>query len=82
MAKIHPVRTSQFMKTIRDIHFSFKNWTEVKYNQPISPHTAILERVCAILKISENTDRMTLTEYETCSSPGKQLHSFQQQELI
>jgi hypothetical protein len=52
MAKIHPVRNSQFMKAIRDVHSFFQEESfKIRNNQPIS-HTAIMERVCASLKFS------------------------------
>jgi hypothetical protein len=35
------------MKTIRDVHSFFQEeCLKVENNQPILPHTAILERVC------------------------------------
>jgi len=42
---------------------------------PMLPHTVILERVCASLKISENMGR-TLKKYETRNIPGKKMLSF------
>jgi hypothetical protein len=53
MAKRHPVRNSQFMKAIRDVHAFFQEETfKIRNNQPVLPHTAIMERVCACLKVS------------------------------
>jgi hypothetical protein len=53
MAKRHPVRNSQFMKAIRDVHSFFKKESfKIRNNQQVLPHTAIMERVCACLKVS------------------------------
>jgi hypothetical protein len=53
MAKRHPVRNSQFMKVIRDVHSLFKEERfKIRNNQSILPHTAIMERVCVCLKVS------------------------------
>jgi hypothetical protein len=54
MAKRHPVRNSQFMKAIRDIHsfFQKESFKIRNNNQPVLPHTAIMKRVCACLKFS------------------------------
>jgi hypothetical protein len=53
MAKRHPVRNSQLMKAIRDVNSSFQEESfKMKNNQPILSHTAIMERVCACLKVS------------------------------
>jgi hypothetical protein len=53
MAKRHPVRNSQFMKAIRDILYFFQEESSKRRNnQPVLPHTAIMERVCACLKVS------------------------------
>jgi hypothetical protein len=53
MAKRHPVRHSQFMKAIRDVHSVFQEESfEIRNNQQVLPHTAIMERVCACLKVS------------------------------
>jgi hypothetical protein len=53
MAKIHPVRKSQFMKVIRDVHSFFQEESfEIINDQQVLPHTAIMERVCACLKVS------------------------------
>jgi hypothetical protein len=53
MAKRHPVRNSQFMKAIGDVHSFFQEESfQIRNNQPVLPHTAIMERVCACLKVS------------------------------
>jgi hypothetical protein len=53
MAKRHPVRNSQFMKAIRDIHSFFQEESfKIRNNQQALPHTAIMERVCSCLKVS------------------------------
>jgi hypothetical protein len=54
MAKRHPVRNSQFMKVVvRDVHSFFQEESfKVRNNQQVLPHTAIMERVCACLKVS------------------------------
>jgi hypothetical protein len=53
MANIHPVRNSEFMKAIRDIHSFFQEESfKIRNNQLVLPHTAIMERVCAYLKVS------------------------------
>jgi hypothetical protein len=53
MAKRHPVRNSQFMKAIRDVHSFFQDESfKIRNNQQVLPHTAIMERVCACLKVS------------------------------
>jgi hypothetical protein len=52
MAKRHPVRNSQFMKVIRDVHAFFQEEIfKIRNNQPVLTHTAIMERVCACLKV-------------------------------
>jgi hypothetical protein len=77
MAKRHSVRKLQFMKAIIDVHSFFQEESlKIKNNQPILPHTALLDFVCAALKISKNTVRRTVKECETCNSPGKKVHSF------
>jgi hypothetical protein len=53
MAKRHPVRNSQFMKAIRDVHSYFQEESfNIRNNQQVLPHTAIMERVCARFKVS------------------------------
>jgi hypothetical protein len=53
IAKSHPVKNSQFMKAIRDVHSYFQEENfKITNNQQVLPHTAIMERVCACLKIS------------------------------
>jgi hypothetical protein len=53
MAKRHPVRNSQFMKAIRDVHSFFQEeGFKLRNNQPILSQTAIMERICACLKVS------------------------------
>jgi hypothetical protein len=53
MANGHPVRNSQFMKAIRDVHSYFqKESFKIRNNQQVLPHTAITERVLACLKVS------------------------------
>jgi hypothetical protein len=77
MAKRHPVRNSQFMKAIRDVHALFQEESfKIINNQPVLPRTAIMEHVCAVLKVSRSTVRRTLKEFETSNSPGKK--AFQQ----
>jgi hypothetical protein len=51
-AKRHPVRNSQFMKAIADVHSYFQEESfKIRNKQPVLPHTAIMERVCACLKV-------------------------------
>jgi hypothetical protein len=53
MAKRHPVRNSQFMKAIRDVHSFFQEESfKIRNNKQVLPHTAIMESVCACLKVS------------------------------
>jgi hypothetical protein len=53
MAKRHPVRNSQFMKAIRDVLSFFQEEIfKIRNNQQVLPHTAIIARVCACLKVS------------------------------
>jgi hypothetical protein len=53
MAKRYPVRNSQFMKAIRDVHSFFQEETfKIRNNLPVLLHTAIMERVCVCLKVS------------------------------
>jgi hypothetical protein len=53
MAKRHPVRNSQFMMVIRDVHSLFQEEScKIRNNQQVLPHTEIMERVCACLKVS------------------------------
>jgi hypothetical protein len=53
MAKRHAVRNSQFMKAIRDVHSFFQEESfKTRNNHQILPHTAIMERFCACLKVS------------------------------
>jgi hypothetical protein len=53
MAKRHPVRNSQFIKAIRDVHSFYQEESfKIRYNQQVLPHTAIMERVCDCLKVS------------------------------
>jgi hypothetical protein len=48
MVKRHPVRNSQFMKAIKDVHSFFQEESfKIRSNQQVLPHTAIMERVCA-----------------------------------
>jgi hypothetical protein len=52
MAKRHPVRNSQFMKAVRDVHSLFQEESfKIRNVQQLLPHTAIIERVCACLKV-------------------------------
>jgi hypothetical protein len=49
----YPVRNSQFMNAIRDIHSYFQEESfKIRNNQQVLPHTAIMERVCACFKVS------------------------------
>jgi hypothetical protein len=49
----HPVRNSKFMKAIRDVHSYFQEESfKIRNNQQVLPHTVIMERVCACLKVS------------------------------
>jgi histidinol phosphatase-like enzyme len=76
IAKRHPVRNSQFMKATRDVHDLFQEESfKIRNNQQLLPHTAIMERVCACLKVSPSTVRRTLKEFETSNSPGKKSFS-------
>jgi hypothetical protein len=53
LAKRHPVRNSQFMKVIRDVHSFFQEESfNIRNNQQVLPHAAIMERVCSCFKIS------------------------------
>jgi hypothetical protein len=53
ITKRHPVRNSQFMKAIRDAHSFFQEEScKIRNDQQVLPHTAIMERVCASLKVS------------------------------
>jgi hypothetical protein len=53
MAKRHPVRNSQFMKAIRDVQSFFQEESfKIRNNQQVLLHTAIMEHVCACLKVS------------------------------
>jgi hypothetical protein len=52
MTKRHLVRNSQFMKDVRDVHSFFQEESfKIRNNQQVLPHTAIMERVCACLKV-------------------------------
>jgi hypothetical protein len=43
------------MKAIRNAHSFFQEeGLQIKNNHPVLPHTAVLECVCAAMKISEN----------------------------
>jgi hypothetical protein len=62
MVKRHPVRNSQFMKVIRDVHSFFQEESfKMRNNQPVLVRTAIMERVCASLKFSPQ--RMNTWKY-------------------
>jgi hypothetical protein len=74
MVKRHPVRNLHFMKAIRDVPRKASESGE--NNQPVLLHLVILGSVCTTLKISENTVRRMLKEFETCNSPGKKVQSF------
>jgi hypothetical protein len=40
MAKRHPVRNSQFMKVIKDVHSYFQEESfKIRNNQPVLPHS-------------------------------------------
>jgi hypothetical protein len=53
MAKRHPVRNSHFIKAIRDVHSFFQEESfKIRNNQPVLPHTALMERVCVCFKVS------------------------------
>jgi hypothetical protein len=65
MIKIHSGRNLQ----LKLFSFSEEDRLEVRNNYPILPHTAILEFVCAALKISENAVIRTPKEFHTCKSP-------------
>jgi hypothetical protein len=53
MAKRHPVRSSQVMKAIRNVHSFFQEeGFKIRNNQQVLPLTAIMKRVCACLKVS------------------------------
>jgi hypothetical protein len=45
------MRNSQFMRAIRDVHSFFQEENfKIRNNQQVLPHTAIMERVCALLE--------------------------------
>jgi hypothetical protein len=47
MAKRHPVRNSQFMKALTDVHSFFQEESlKIRNNQQVLSHTATMERVC------------------------------------
>jgi pyrimidine deaminase RibD-like protein len=75
--KRHPVRNSQVMEAVRDAHSFFpKESLKIKKNnQQFFPSTAVMECVCACLKVSTY---ITLKEFEPCNSPGKKRFCFQQ----
>jgi hypothetical protein len=53
MAKRHRVRNSQSMKAIRDVRSFFQEESfKIRNGQQVLPPTAIMERVCACLKVS------------------------------
>jgi hypothetical protein len=53
MAKRRTVKNSQFMKAIRDVHSFFQEESfKIRNHQQVLPDTAIIERVCASLKVS------------------------------
>jgi hypothetical protein len=53
VAERRPVGNSQFMKAIRDVHSFFQEESfKIRNNQQVLPHTAIMARVCAYLKVS------------------------------
>jgi hypothetical protein len=66
------------MKAIRDVNYFFQEESFIiKNNQPISTHTALIQRLCACLKVSKNTVRRSEFEKsETCHSPGKKRFCF------
>jgi hypothetical protein len=46
ITKRHPVRNSQFMKAIRDVHSFFQEESfKIRNNQQVLQHTAMIERV-------------------------------------
>jgi AraC-like DNA-binding protein len=64
------------MKAIRDVHDLFQEENfKIRNNQQVLPHTAIMERVCACLKVSPSTVKRTFKEFETSISPGKKSFS-------
>jgi hypothetical protein len=63
MFKRHPIRNSQLMKTIEDVHSFFQEESsKIKNNQPVLLHTATLECVCVTLDISDSTVPATLKD--------------------
>jgi hypothetical protein len=53
MAKRYPVRNSQFMKAIRDVHSFFQEESfKIRNNQQVLHHAAIMVRVCACFKVN------------------------------
>jgi hypothetical protein len=77
MAKRYPVRNSQFMKAIRDEHSFFQEESfKIKNNQPVLPHTTIMQHVCACLKLVRILSGEASKEFETCNSPGKKRFCF------
>jgi hypothetical protein len=72
MSERHPVKDSQYIKAIRDIHSFYQEVSlKNKNNRPLIPHTAIVAHVCAAFKISESSVGATLKEFKTCRSPRK-----------
>jgi hypothetical protein len=60
MAKIHPLLNPQFVKAIRGVHSLFQEESlKIKSNHCILPYAAILECICAALKISKNMEECT-----------------------
>jgi hypothetical protein len=53
MAKRHPMRNSQFMKAIRDVHSLFQEESfKIRNDQKVLLHRAMMERICACLNVS------------------------------
>jgi hypothetical protein len=53
MANRHPMRNSLLIKAITGVHSYFQEESfKIRNNQPVLPHTAIMESVCACLKVS------------------------------
>jgi hypothetical protein len=53
VANRHPVRNSQFMKAIRDVHSFFQEESfKIRNNQHVLHDAAIMVRVCACFKVS------------------------------
>jgi hypothetical protein len=63
MFKRYPVRSSQFMKIIGDVHSFFQEESlKINNNQPVLLRAAILECVCVTLDIIDSAVPATLKD--------------------